>query len=94
MSKTIVFEASGIVYALGRQRRVVLTVADNATWEDVIAALARAVPALVGDVIGKDRRHLVSDYLINVGGRVTIQDLSAIAEIAEGEQFVLLSDLC
>lgn len=94
MSKTIVFEANGIVYALGKQRLVRLTVADNATWEDVIAALSRAVPVLIGDVIAKDRRHLVSDYLINVGGRVTVQDLSAVAEIAEGGQFVLLSDLC
>lgn len=95
MSKTLILEASGIVYVVARQREIKVTVADSATWCDVIAALAQAAPALVGEVIAKDRRTLLGDYLINVGGTQTIQDLDAeIGPLAENTQLILLSDLC
>lgn len=94
MSKTVIVETSGIVCVLAKQREIRLTIRESATWEDVIAALAQAAPGLVGDVITKDRRHLVSDNLLNVGGRVTIRDLSAVADVPEGEKLVFLTDAC
>ncbi len=95
MSKTFILETGGIVYMIARQREIKATVADNATWRDVVFALAQAAPALVGDVIAKDRRSLVGDFLINVGGTQTIQDLdTAIGPLEDNTHFVLLSDLC
>ncbi len=94
MSKAVVVQTSGVVYTLARQRDIGLTLQDGATWEDLIAALAKAAPALVGEVIAKDRRHLLGDYLINVGGRVTIQDLSAAVQIGQGERVTFLTDAC
>lgn len=95
MSKTLVLETNGIVYMIARQHEIKVTVADNATWRDVVAALAQAAPKLVGEVIAKDRRNLLGDFLINVGGTQTIQDLdTAIGPVEDDTHFVLLSDLC
>ncbi|HOT91932.1 MAG TPA: hypothetical protein PLN71_10230 [Anaerolineae bacterium] len=95
MSKTLILETSGVVYTIARQREVRVTVADNATWRDVVFALAQAAPALVGDVIAKDRRSLLGDFLINVGGAQTISDLdTAIGPVEDNTRLVLLSDLC
>ncbi|GEM_PF-1269218 len=95
MSKTVILETSGVVYIMVRQREIRVTVADNATWRDVIAALAQAAPGLVGEVIAKDRRSLLGDYLINVGGAQTIQDLDmAIGPLEDNTHLLLLNDLC
>lgn len=95
MSKTVILETNGVVYIIARQREIKVTVADNATWRDVVAALAQAAPALLGEVIAKDRRSLLGDFLINVGGVQTIQDLdTAIGPVEDNTHVVLLSDLC
>ena len=95
MSKTVILETNGIVYMIARQREIKVTVADNATWRDVVFALAQAAPKLVGEVIAKDRCSLLGDFLINVGGTQTIQDLdTAIGPVEDNTHFVLLSDLC
>jgi len=95
MGKTVILETSGVVYMIARQREIKITMADTATWRDVVAALAQAAPALVGEVIAKDRRSLLGDFLINVGGAQTIQDLdTAIGPLAENTRMLLLNDLC
>ena len=94
MSKTLIFEFSGVVRVLARQREVRLTIMDGATWRDVVTALASAAPALVGEVIAKDKRNLIGDYLINVDGTTTISDLDATVTAADGAHLVILTDLC
>ncbi len=94
MSKTLVFEFSGVVRVLARQREARVTIADTATWRDVITALASAAPALVGEVIARDKRNFVGDYRINVNGALTVSDLDQWVEAADGSQLLLLTDLC
>jgi len=94
MSKTLIFEFSGVVRVLARQREVRLTIMDGAVWRDVVTALANAAPALVGEVITKDKRSLIGDYLINVDGTTTISDLDATVKAADGAHLVLLTDVC
>jgi hypothetical protein len=94
MSKRLVFEFNGVVRILARQREVQLTIVDNATWRDVVAALSSAAPALVGEVIAKDRRSFVGDYLINIEGTTTVSDLDETVTAADGAHLILLNDLC
>ena len=94
MSKSLIFEFSGVVRILARQREVRLTVADNATWCDVLFALSSAAPSLVGEVIAKDKRSLVGDYLINVDGGQTITNLDECAQVEDEAHLLLLTDLC
>lgn len=94
MSKTLIFEFNGIVRMLAKQREARLTIADTATWRDVVAALASATPALVGEVIAKDKRSFVGDYLINVNGDLTIANLDERAAAPDGAHLLLLTDLC
>lgn len=95
MSKTLTLETGGVVYMIARQREIKVAVADTATWRDVIAALAQAAPALVGEVIARDRRALLGDFMFNVEGAQTISDLDApIGPLPDNTRLVLLSDLC
>jgi len=95
MSKTLILEANGIVYMIARQREIKVVVTDTATWREVIAALAQAAPALVGEVIGKDRRSLLGDFLLNVEGGQTVTDLDGtLSDLPETARLILLSDLC
>jgi hypothetical protein len=94
MSKTLVFEFSGVVRVLAKQREERLTIADNATWRDVIVALASATPALVGEVIARDKRSLVGDYLINVNGELTVNNLDEHVEAPDGAHLIFLTDVC
>jgi len=66
----------------------------GAVWRDVIGALAQEVPMLVGKAITRDRRGLLPSYLLNLGGRYTIQDLDERAELREGDLISLLTETC
>ena len=94
MSKTLVFEFSGVVRIFAKQREARLTIADTATWRDVLAVLASAAPSLVGEVIAKDRRSLIGDYLINVNGELTVNNLDERAEAPDGAHLIFLTDVC
>ena len=94
MSKKVTVELTGPARILVGRKEVTVTAWDSATWRDVIAALAQAAPALVGEVITKDRRDLIGSYILNVGGRHTINDLDGKAMLKEGDQLALLSETC
>jgi len=94
MSQTLIFEFSGVVRILARQPEAHLTIADTATWRDVLTALASAAPSLVGEVIARDRRSLIGDYLINVNGELTVKNLDARVEAPDGARLIFLTDAC
>ncbi len=94
MSTNVIFELTGTARVLARKTRVPLTVPQNGTWHDIVAALAQAVPSLVGDVITKDKRNLVGGYVINVNGRYSIPHLDTRIDCSSGDSLTLLEDAC
>jgi len=75
MSKSVTVELIGAARIIAGRGEVSLTLADGATWRDAIAALARAAPGLIGEVITTDGRGLVGAYEVNLGGRAFVPDL-------------------
>jgi hypothetical protein len=94
MSKKVTVELTGTARILAGRREVSIKVQDGVTWRDVIAALAQASPALVREVITKDRRDLVGSFILNLGGAHTIHDLDEEARLEEGDHLALLSETC
>lgn len=94
MSKQLIVELTGPVRVQAGLKEVSITVEDNATWSDVVATLARALPELVGTAIAEDRRSITWPYLLNVGGRRTIRDFGEKAQIQEGDHLSLLEETC
>jgi len=95
MGKNVVVELAGLARVRAGREVVSILVEDGATWRDVIAALARASPALVGEAIAEDRRDLFGSYVLNVGGRHTIHDLDEEASLEEDDRLALLdAEIC
>jgi hypothetical protein len=92
MSQKVTVQLDGISRFLAKRKEVQLTVAPNATWRDVITALAHAAPALVGDVITKDKRDLVGT--LNCNGKDSIQDLDATADLSGVEFLMIVEEAC
>lgn len=94
MSKRVIVELTGPARILAGRKEVNVVVEDSAIWKDVIAALAQASPALVGEVITKERRDLIGSYILNLGGNRSVQNLDERAELEEGDHLALLSETC
>jgi len=69
-------------------------VPEEATWRDVVASLARALPVLVSNAITEDRYDLVWPYLLNIGERCTVRDFDEKAQIQESNYLSLLEETC
>lgn len=91
MSKRVTVELMGAARIVAGQREVSLTLPDAATWREAIAALARTVPELVGEVIAKHKRDLIGAYSLNLGGMEFVGDLDQPVEVP-GDGRVTLMD--
>lgn len=94
MNKKVTVELTGPARIQAGRKEVGITVEDDATWRDVVAALAQALPVLVGKAITEDGRDLIGSYLLNVGGRRTVYDFDEKAHIEEGDLLSLLEETC
>jgi hypothetical protein len=94
MGKKVTVELTGPARIQAGRKEVSITVEDGATWRDVMAALAQALPMLVGKAITEDRRNLIGPYLLNLGGRRTIRDFDEEAQVKEGDFLSLLEETC
>ena len=82
----------GISRFLAKRKEIVLTVSPNSTWRDVITALAKVAPALVGDVITRDKRDLVGT--LNRSGKISIRDLDAVVVLSEDDFLMIVEEAC
>lgn len=94
MNKKVTVELTGPARIQAGRKEVSIIVQDDATWRDVVAALAQALPVLVGKAITEDRRDLIWPYLLNLGGRRTVRDFDENAQIKEGDLLSLLEETC
>lgn len=60
----------------------------QASYREVLAALAAQFPALVGPVISPTGYELVSSYMLNADGRAMVRDLDAPAQ--DGQRLLLM----
>jgi len=82
-------ELFGVARLVAGVREVPLTVPAPATCSGVFAALAGALPSLVGRVIDHGRAHLVDGYACNVNGLAFVRAVDA--AVAPGDRVIILS---
>jgi molybdopterin-guanine dinucleotide biosynthesis protein A len=70
----LVFELFGVARLKAKTATVPLVLPEGAELRDAFAALAEAVPALVGPVLTVDRHALVNGYICNVNGTEFTRD--------------------
>lgn len=86
--KKLQIELFGTARRLAQTKELQLEVAESATFRDVVAALARQIPAFLGHIITPDALNLVEPYFFNVDARKVVHDLDGIPE--EGKPLLLL----
>jgi molybdopterin converting factor small subunit len=67
-------ELLGIARLAAKVNKVTLALAAGATAADLFFSLSGQLPQLVGKVIAKDRRSLLSGHACNVNGRDFVRD--------------------
>lgn len=82
-------EVYGVGRPLARQREFELELETGATLQDVLAALGRQTPALVGRVLGADGRSLATPYVLNINGLSFVEDLSLRPQ--DGDRILLMA---
>ncbi len=90
MSKRVAVELTGLARSHAGSDTVNISVQDEATWRDVIGALAQASPALVGTVLTEDSCNLVGSYVLNLGGGRSVYDLDEEATLKAGDRLSVL----
>ncbi|HLE80207.1 MAG TPA: MoaD/ThiS family protein [Dehalococcoidia bacterium] len=75
MAKYVV-EVYGVARTHAGEREIEVELGPGATLGDVLAALGRQAPALVGSVLEQDARSLRPPYVLNMNGLSFVEDLS------------------
>ncbi|HIC94017.1 MAG TPA: hypothetical protein EYP09_07195 [Anaerolineae bacterium] len=89
----VTIELVGTARIRAKRKEVSLAVEEDATWRDVVAALAQEVPALIGQSIAEDKHDLISPHQFNFGG-CFIAKLDEKAQLKEGDRISLLEGTC
>lgn len=95
MSKGLTVELMGAARIVAGRGEVSLSLRADATWGEAVAAVGRAAPELVGEVITKNGRDLLGSYTLMLGGRDFVRDLDEKVEPPEDGRVTLMdfSDL-
>lgn len=82
-------ELFGVARMLAGTAEIALRLPADATFADVLAALAERLPSLTGHVVDGGGRALMKGYTANVNGREFIRDGSA--AVRSGDRVMILS---
>ncbi len=86
---TCTVELFGVARLKAKTDRVPLTLPAGANLGDALAALAAAIPNLVGPVLTADRRALMAGYTCNLNGTEFTRDLQT--PLRSGDSLIILS---
>jgi molybdopterin converting factor small subunit len=82
-------ELFGVARLKAKTMTVPLVLPEGAQLRDALAALAAAIPALVGPVLTLDRHALVNGYICNVNGTEFTRDWQH--RLRSGDHLLILS---
>lgn len=85
--KQVTVEMFGYARRLAGDKEAVLELDEGDTMRDVVVALGRTHPALVGPIIQPDTHELISPFFLNVNGRYVVDDFDAVPR--DGECLIL-----
>ena len=90
-------EMLGLSRLVTGQKQVSLELEETATYRDIVRALSRQYPALVGNVIQSDKESLQAPNIFNLNARQMIQSkqmdhrLADVLDPQKGDRIILMS---
>jgi molybdopterin converting factor small subunit len=87
----VLVEFTGISRVLTGQTEYQLPLADGAAMMDVVRAISRKFPPLLGDVIEKDGETLIPTNLFSVNGKQILNKKQMHYQPKDGDRLILLS---
>ena len=84
-------EFSSISRVLTGRKEITLDLKKDANIGDVIGALGRSFPQLLGEIIEKDGKSLIPTNIFSVNGQKIIHESDTQFQPDEGDRLILLS---
>jgi len=84
-------ELFGLSRLIAREKEITLTLEEGATFRDVVRALVRKYPEMVGDVVQADGETMQAPNILNLDGRRMIQPHQMDERISDGDRIILMS---
>ncbi|MHB9033701.1 MAG: ubiquitin family protein [Anaerolineae bacterium] len=78
----------GIARRAVGQKHILLNLAEQSSYQDLVRLLAEQYPSLVGQVINPQTMKLFPSFMLNLGGRQVIKDYSQ--RLSGGENLILM----
>jgi hypothetical protein len=88
--KCIRVEFSGAAREIVKEKVVLLTLENEATYRDIVRTLAQRYPGLVGVLISEDQQSLLSANLFNRNGEIPIMPEDMTLSPQDGERILML----
>lgn len=87
----VVVEFTGVSSVLTGQKSCSVSLELGSTLHDVVAALARQFPVMVGEVIEKDGQTLIPTNVFSLNGKKILHESDTKFQPQEGDKLILLS---
>ena len=84
-------ELLGLSRLVTGQKEVSLDLDSEATYRDIVRALSKEYPALIGNVIQSDKESLQAPNIFNLNARHMIQSKQMDNRLSEGDRIILMS---
>jgi len=84
-------ELYGLPRLIAGKREVALRLKDQATFRDVVRALVRQYPDMVGDVVQADGETMHPPNILNLDGRRMIQPHQMDESLSDGDRVIVMS---
>jgi molybdopterin converting factor small subunit len=84
-------EFSSISRVLTGRKELTLDLQKGANIGDVVSALGKACPQLLGEIIEKDGRSMIPTNIFSVNGQKIIHESDLLFQPDEGDRLILLS---
>ncbi len=84
-------ELFGLSRLIAGEKEITLTLEEDATFRDVVRALVKKYPDMVGDVVQADGETMQSPNILNLDGRRMIQPHHMDERLGDGDRIILMS---
>ncbi len=84
-------ELFGLSRLIAGEREITLTLEEGATFRDVVRALAKQYPEMIGDVVQPDGETMQAPNILNLDGRRMIQPHQMDENLGDGDRIIVMS---
>ncbi len=85
----VTVEFLGSAYVAAGRRSISFECPDRCSVRELIAALAKAMPRLVGRVIADSREELIHPNVLDVGGLRVLANLDEVLDLTQNSSFAI-----